>query len=131
MRLYHYLLKAVQDYIEDANSEKMDDEEIFETILYISKLRVSLTDEKDQNLADFLLINLIREGQRRGGLIFCNMTSDGCVFFNGPIAGDFFENLPAKTRKKLIEGALTVAQNRGIQFQKGARSKIRNSLLKQ
>ena len=114
MRLYHYLIKAVQEYLDDACPKKMSDEEIMETLYYVKNLRNCMTDEIDLHVADYLMSSLLKEGRSRGGLVFCNFPPSGEVNFNSNSLLEIFEAIPRKGRMKLIEGAFKTAKKRGI-----------------
>ena len=129
MKLYYYLIKAVQEYIENACPEKMGDEEVFETLYYVKKLRSCLTDEIGLHVADYIINRMLKEGSRRGGLVFFNLTTVGDVDFASSGTREMFEAIPRNARKKLITGALDTAEKRGVKFEKGARGKIRKYLL--
>ena len=129
MRLYHYLIKAVQEYFEDACPKKMSDEEILETLYYVKNLRINLVDAIDLHVADYLISQLLQEGRSRGGLVFCNLTSSGDVNFASNGMRELFGTIPLKSREKLIMGALNTAEKRGTKLTKSARNKARRYLM--
>ena len=127
--LYHYLIKAVREYIEDACPKKMSDEKILEVVCYVKKLAVFLTDERDLHVADYIVSSLLKEGKARGGLVFFNLTSAGEADFASLGMQEMFAEIPREAKKKLITGALDTAEKRGVVFKKGASNKIRKYLL--
>lgn len=129
MRLYNYLIKAVQEYVEDACPKKMSDEEILETLYCVKNLHINLVEERDLHVADYLISLLLKEGKSRGGLVFCNLTSSGDVNFASSGMQEFFGAIPLKGRERLIAGALNTAEKRGVKFKRGARNKARKYLM--
>lgn len=129
MRLYNYLIKAAQEYVEDACPKKMSDEEILETLYYVKNLRINLVEESDLHVADYLISLLLKEGSRRGGLVFCNLTSSGDVSFASNGMQELFGAIPLKGRARLVTGALNTAEKRGIKFKRGALNKARKYLM--
>lgn len=129
MRLYNYLIKAAQEYVEDACPKKMSDEEILETLYYVKNLRINLVEESDLHVADYLISLLLKEGKSRGGLVFCNLTSSGDVSFASSGMQEFFGAIPLKGRERLIAGALNTAEKRGVKFKRGSRNKARRYLM--
>ena len=58
MRLYHYLIKAVQEYMEDACPEKMSVEELSETRQCAEYIKKHLADKTDLHVAEYLITKL-------------------------------------------------------------------------
>lgn len=58
MRLYHYLIKAVQEYMEDACPEKMSANELSETRQCVEHIKRHLTDRTDLHVAEYLIEKL-------------------------------------------------------------------------
>lgn len=114
MSLYHYLIKAVQEYVDDTCPKKMSDEEVMETLYYVKNLSSCLENEVDLHIANYLISMLLREGRSRGGLVFCNFTPSGEINFNSNSLLEIFEAIPRKSRMKIIEGAFKTAKKRGI-----------------
>ncbi|MBQ8481981.1 MAG: hypothetical protein IJ532_05555 [Alphaproteobacteria bacterium] len=129
MKLYHYLIKAVQEYVEDSCPEKMSDAELFETLLYVKSLCCCLTNNFDLHVADYLLSKVKTEGEKRGGLVFFDVTSAGQAEFKTKEMKKFFRQLSINERRKAITEALNAAEKRGIKFEKGARGRVRRFLL--
>ena len=61
MRLYHYLIKAVQEYVEDTCPKKMSVEELSETRQCVEHIKKHLTDGIDQQVADYLISKLDKQ----------------------------------------------------------------------
>lgn len=129
MKLYHYLIKAVQEYVEDACPRKMSDEELFTTLLYVKKLQKYLTDSIDLHIADYLISVIEAEAENRGGLLFFNVSADGMANFSNQEVENHFRQISRKERKLFVTSALNAAEKRGIKFENGARGRVRRLLL--
>jgi len=129
MKLYHYLIKAVQEYVEDACPRKMSDEELFTTLLYVKKLQKYLTDGIDLHVADYLISVIEAEAENRGGLLFFNVSADGMANFSNQEVENHFRQISRKERKLFVTSALNAAEKRGIKFENGARGRVRRLLL--
>lgn len=130
MKLYHYLIKAAQEYVEDACPRKMSDENLFATLLYVKKLQKYLTDSIDLHVADYLISVIEAEGERRGGLLFFNVSADGVAIFPNRELENLFRQVGRKERKLAVTNALNAAEKRGLKFEKGARGLARRILLR-
>lgn len=61
MRLYHYLIKAAQEYVEDTCPEKMSVEELNEARRCVEHIKKRLTDKNDLHVADYLISKLDKQ----------------------------------------------------------------------
>ena len=58
MKLYHYLIKAVQEYVEDTCPKKMSVEELTDVRTCVEHIKKKLTDKTDLHVAGYLLKKL-------------------------------------------------------------------------
>lgn len=129
MKLYHYLIKAVKEYVEDTCPKKMSDEELFEALLYVDRLRSCLVNESDLHVADYLISLIKTEGEKRGGLVFCKITPEGHVSFNCEELRRLFNQLEIKAKRKAVTNVLDSIEKRENKLEKGARGRARLFLM--
>lgn len=129
--VYSYIIKAVQEYVEDSCVEKMSIEQMLKVINVIKYARLSLNDEHSVRVADYVekkvkdaLAKRPLSGEKGLFIFYAN----GCVEFTWPVAKTFFYSLPKKEQRVIVTAAMNEAEQKGIVFEKGARGKIRKAI---
>lgn len=129
MRLYHYLIKAVQEFVEDACPQKMSDAELMEALVCTGKLRKLLTDELDLNVAEYIISKLGAERKRRGAPDLCKMVADNPDGFVGGELREVLKHFDPDNKKKVLEALLSFSAHKGAKIGKNQQKMMRKNLL--
>lgn len=127
--LYHYLIKAVQEFVEDTCPQKMSDAELMETLVCTAKLRKLLTAEPDLNVAEYIISKLGAERKKRGTPDLCKIISENSECFVGGELREVLKHFKPDNKEKVVDALIAFSEHSGAKIGKIQQSKIRKNLL--
>lgn len=129
MRLYHYLIKAVQEYMEDACPEKMSDAELMEALVCAGRLRKLMTNQADLEVAEYIISKLGAERKRRGAPDLCKIATENPECFTSIEMRELFKRFSPDSREAIFDALLAFSTHKGAKIGKKQQGMIRKILL--